>query len=71
MTGMNWLKRIGFSWMLLPLATLSAHAAGPAVGDHAPSFTLTGTDGNSYSLAQFEGKSGVVLAWFPKASTPG
>jgi peroxiredoxin Q/BCP len=71
MTGMNSFKCIAFSGMFLLLATASAHAADLAVGDRAPGFTLTGTDGNSYSLAQFEGKRGVVLAWFPKASTPG
>jgi len=43
----------------------------PEVGDKAPDFTLPGSDGNSYSLSQFEGKSPVVIAWFPKAFTGG
>jgi len=41
------------------------------VGDKAPAFKLEGTDGKMYSLDQFKGKSAVVLAWFPKADTPG
>ncbi|HEX8200839.1 MAG TPA: peroxiredoxin [Isosphaeraceae bacterium] len=41
------------------------------VGDTAPEFALTGTDGKTYRLADFRGKSAVVLAWFPKADTPG
>lgn len=41
------------------------------VGDAAPGFTLTGSDGAEYSLEQFNGKKAVVLAFFPKALTPG
>jgi len=41
------------------------------VGDPAPPFSLEGTDGKTYSSDQFKGKSAVVLAWFPKADTPG
>lgn len=40
------------------------------VGDKAPDFTLPGSDGKTYSLADFKGKT-VVLAWFPKAFTGG
>lgn len=47
----------------------SAWAAG--VGDVAPDFTLSGSDGRLYRLADFRGKKGVVLAWFPKAFTAG
>jgi peroxiredoxin Q/BCP len=49
----------------------SASAADLKVGDKAPAFSLLGTDGKTYSLDQFKGKKGVVLAWFPKADTPG
>lgn len=47
--------------------------AGPElkVGDVAPAFTLPGSDGKTYSLAEFKGKRAVVLAWFPKAFTGG
>ncbi len=40
-------------------------------GDVAPDFKLPGSDGKTYSLADFRGKQAVVLAWFPKAFTPG
>ena len=40
------------------------------VGDQAPDFSLPGTDGKTYSLAQLKGHW-VVLAWFPKAFTGG
>jgi peroxiredoxin Q/BCP len=46
-------------------------AAELSVGDVAPAFSLPGSDGKSHSLAQYKGKQGVVLAWFPKAFTPG
>lgn len=44
---------------------------GPKVGDKAPDFTLKGSDGKTYKLADFQGKKAVVVAWFPKAFTPG
>jgi thioredoxin-dependent peroxiredoxin len=40
-------------------------------GDKAPDFNLQGSDGKTYSLADFRDKQAVVLAWFPKAFTPG
>jgi cytochrome oxidase Cu insertion factor (SCO1/SenC/PrrC family) len=39
------------------------------VGDPAPPFTLPGSDGKVYSLASYQGKQAVVLAWFVKAFT--
>src|SRR5258706_11127671 len=63
---------------LMPLlVALSALLAVPAaadelkVGDKAPNFTLQASDGKTYSLADFQGKQAVVLAWFPKAYTRG
>ena len=41
------------------------------VGDPAPPFTLVGSDGRTYRLADFTGKQVVVLAWFAKAFTSG
>jgi peroxiredoxin Q/BCP len=40
-------------------------------GDIAPAFKLQGSDGKTYTLADFKGKQTVVLAWFPKAFTGG
>ena len=40
-------------------------------GDLAPDFSLLGSDGRTYTLADFRGKQAVVLAWFPKAFTGG
>ena len=41
------------------------------VGDAAPPFSLPGSDGKSYRLADYRGKQVVVLAWFAKAFTGG
>jgi peroxiredoxin Q/BCP len=42
-----------------------------AVGDPAPDFSMLGSDGATYTLSQYKDREGVVLAWFPKAFTPG
>jgi peroxiredoxin len=41
------------------------------VGDKAPDFTLPSTEGGTVHLADFIGKSTVVLAFFPAAFTGG
>lgn len=41
------------------------------VGDPAPDFELKASDGKTYKLSDFKGKKPVVIAWFPKAFTPG
>ena len=41
------------------------------VGDLAPDFSLPGSDGEKYRLSDYHGKQAVVLAWFPRAFTPG
>ena len=41
------------------------------MGNPAPAFTLTGSDGKEHSLANFKENKAVVLAWFPKAFTGG
>ena len=40
-------------------------------GDPAPLFTLEGSDGQVYRLADFIGREPVVVVWFPKAFTGG
>jgi len=49
----------------------AARATDVTVGDPAPNFTLEGTDGKTYNLADFKGKQTVILAWYPKAYTSG
>ena len=41
----------------------------PVVGEAAPEFTLPSTSGTDVALAQFRGKSNVLLAFFPLAFT--
>jgi thioredoxin-dependent peroxiredoxin len=41
------------------------------VGDVAPDFALTGSDGSVHQLSDSLGREAVVLAWFPKAFTGG
>jgi peroxiredoxin Q/BCP len=47
-----------------------------SVGNRAPDFELRGSDGKRYRLNDLlaeggGGGGGIVLAWFPKAFTPG
>lgn len=62
--------------VLAAALTVAAFGAGGAlaaeleVGDVAPPFELPGSDGNTHTLAQYEGRT-VVLAWFLKAFTGG
>ena len=55
----------------LGMAAAPASAGDLKVGDQAPNFKLQATDGETYQLSDFKGKSTVVLAWFPKAFTQG
>ena len=52
-------------------SAVPAWAAEPAAGDDAPDFSLVGSDGKTYSLADFKDKQAIVVAWFPKAFTGG
>jgi peroxiredoxin Q/BCP len=49
----------------------AVQAAELKVGDPAPNFKLAASDGKTYQLSDFKGKKPVVVAWFPKAFTPG
>lgn len=57
-----------------PASSAADHAAIPGarelkVGDEAPGFSLPGSDGKTYRLADFKGRQAVVVAWFAKAFT--
>jgi peroxiredoxin Q/BCP len=60
--------------MFASLLMLSPAAFGEdlKVGDTAPDFTMTGSDGKTYKLSELnkQGKA-VVVAWFPRAFTGG
>ncbi len=66
------MTKILLAVLVLGLLAPAAEAAeAPALGEAAPDFSLQGSDGKTYTLSQFRGKQGVVIAWFPKAFTPG
>ena len=52
-------------------AVLMLAAAEPKIGEMAPDFSVVGSDGRTYRLADYRGKQAVVLAWFAKAFTSG
>jgi peroxiredoxin Q/BCP len=64
---MKHLARLFFVSLFL----LASSAVAVEVGQRAPDFELQGSDGKTYALADFAGKRGFVLAWFPKAFTGG
>ena len=72
--GMKTTRRVAIAFGLA--ASLSAQTSvAPSttlkVGDKAPDFTLPSTTGGSVHMADYLGKSTVVLAFFPAAFTGG
>jgi peroxiredoxin Q/BCP len=62
--------------MLLPLffSCLFFHletSYAVSLGDKAPDFSLPGSDGKTHNLSDHLGKNIVVIAWFPRAFSPG
>lgn len=57
--------------MLTNIFSVLILAASPKVGDKAPDFTVTDTDGKTYALKTLLAEGPVVLAFFPKAQTSG
>jgi peroxiredoxin Q/BCP len=51
--------------------SVGAQAKQLQIGDAAPDFTLPASDGKMVSLADFRGRSEVVLFFYPKDNTPG
>jgi len=56
---------------ILASTPFAAAAATPEIGVPAPAFEFRGVDAKVYRDADYVGKRGVVIAWFPKAFTPG
>ena len=50
---------------------MNDRSEGPEIGEAPPGFVLPGSDGRKHDLADHLGRRAVVLAWFPKAFTPG
>ena len=66
------MKIMMFALLALGLAAAAGGGAKALdAGDPAPAFSLPGSDGKTYTLAEFKGKEAVVIAWFPKAFTGG
>lgn len=57
--------------LALGLLTGVLAAATPKVGDVAPDFTAVDTDGQSHTLSEMVKNGTVIVAFFPKAFTPG
>ena len=55
--------------LLIALGAMSDAPLKP--GDAAPDFKLAATNGETLTLAQYNGQKTVVLAFFPKAFTGG
>lgn len=67
------MKALFLASITLGLVALSqgAPAMQSLVDQKAPEFTLPSDRGDTVSLSQFKGKQNVLLAFFPKAFTPG
>jgi peroxiredoxin Q/BCP len=59
--------------LVLSALSLAGGARGEdlGAGDRAPGFTLQGSDGAAHELGRLLDARGLVLAFFPKAFTPG
>jgi peroxiredoxin len=57
--------------MILGIMTGLLVSAAPAAGDVAPDFTATDTQGKPRTLSELVKKGSVIVAFFPKAFTPG
>jgi peroxiredoxin len=72
------MKATCIALVLFVSVTLAAGAAEPSqtpvvlkVGDKAPDFAIALAGGSSAKLSDFQGKKNVLVAFFPKAFTPG
>jgi len=60
-----------FVSILLTSGVSMSQAADLKAGYAEPAFSLTGSDGKTYTLAEFKDKQAVVIAWYPKAFSGG
>ncbi|MEE3327875.1 MAG: hypothetical protein VX252_11115 [Myxococcota bacterium] len=68
---LGFMRKVGQGLLILLLLAPQV-AQGLEEGDAAPDFLLSGSDGKLYSLqGLLKEHSGVVLAFFPRAFTPG
>lgn len=65
------MKQISILLAFMTAFLASTMGADLKPGDPAPDFELKGSDGKTYKLSELKGKKPVVLAWYPKAFTPG
>jgi peroxiredoxin Q/BCP len=66
----EWQRHVSRLWSAA-VADCRASAWALEEGDHAPDFELRATDGKTYRLRDFIGRSPLVLAWYPQALTCG
>ena len=67
----NRILTLSAAGIFLTLSGTGQYVFGLEVGDKAPDFNLQGSDGNTYTLSQYQGEKPVVIAFFPKAFTSG
>jgi peroxiredoxin len=57
--------------MILGIMSGLLVSAAPVAGDVAPDFTATDTEGKTRTLSELVKNGSVIVAFFPKAFTPG
>jgi peroxiredoxin Q/BCP len=57
--------------MKIPFLAVALGASALKVGDKAPDFTLPDTEGKPVQLSRLLAQGPVIVAFFPKAFTPG
>ena len=62
---------IKFYFCLLIILWAPSALSEVVIGSAAPDFELQASDGGTYTLSEFKGKKGVVIAFFPKVFTGG
>ena len=65
------MRRFYTNAVILTILLFNVPASALEIGDAAPDFSLSASDGNTYTLSQFKGRKAVVIAFFPKAFTGG